>query len=186
MAAIDQIRVSGVAVDEHAARRTLRDQISRLERELSALAISAYPRLETRLHAPSLDRRDRGFRPPGEHPQGNLAPWASVPPHGNLAPWASVPRPRVLSLGELERVRDAIAARLGDLRAAAAAQSARQADAARELERMLADPPAHKWQRITQADLGIPGCGDYHVRPKAGLLGMLMGWWVVKMSSGCP
>jgi len=22
---------------------------------------------------------DRGFRPPGEHPQGNLAPWASVP-----------------------------------------------------------------------------------------------------------
>ena len=92
----------------------------------------------------------------------------------------------MLSLGELERVRDAIAARLGDLQAAAAAQSARQAEAARELERMLADPPAHKWERITHADLGIPGCGDYHVRPRAGLLGMLMGWWQVKMSSGCP
>ncbi len=92
----------------------------------------------------------------------------------------------MLSLGELERVRDAIAARLGDLQAAAAAQSARQAEAARELERMLADPPGHKWERITHADLGIPGCGDYHVRPKAGLLGMLMGWWQVKMSSGCP
>jgi len=172
MAAIDQIRVSGVAVDEHAARRTLRGQIARLERELSAVAIATYPRLDTRVRSLSLD--GRGFRALGEHPQGDLSPWASVP------------RPRVLSLGELERVRDAIAARLGDLHAAAAAQSARQADAARELERMLADPPAHKWRRITHADLGIPGCGDYHVRPKAGLLGMLMGWWQVKMSSGCP
>jgi hypothetical protein len=170
MAAIDQIRVSGVAVDEHAARRTLRDQIARLERELSAVAITSYPRLDTRVRSPVLD--GRGFRPLGEHPQGNLAPWASVP--------------RTLSLGELERVRDALAARLSTLRSAVAEQQAQQADAARELERMLADPPAHKWHRITHADLGITGCGDYHVRPKAGLLGMLMGWWVVKMSSGCP
>jgi hypothetical protein len=150
MAAIDQIRVSGAAVDEHAARRTLRDQIARLERELTAVAIGAYPRLDVRTNLPSLAG------------------------------------PRLLSLGELERVRDGLAARLGDLQAAAAAQSARQADAARELERMLADPPAHKWRRITHADLGMAGCGDYHVRPKAGLLGMLMGWWQVKMSSGCP
>jgi hypothetical protein len=150
MAAIDQIRVSGVAVDEHAARRTLRAQIARLERELSTIAIAAYPRLHVRTQAPPLGG------------------------------------PRLLSLGELERVRDALAARLGDLHDAAATQAARQADAARELERMLADPPAHKWRRITHADLGIPGCGDYHVRPKAGLLGMLMGWWQVKMSSGCP
>jgi hypothetical protein len=150
MAAIDQIRVTGAAVDEHAARRTLRDQIARLERELSAVAIGAFPRLDVRTNTPSLAG------------------------------------PRLLSLGELERVRDALAGRLGDLDAAVTAQAARQADAARELERMLADPPAHKWHRITHADLGIPGCGDYHVRPKAGLLGMLMGWWQVKMSSGCP
>lgn len=150
MAAIDQIRVSGVAVDEHAARRTLRAQIARLERELSAVAIGAYPRLDVRTQGLSLAG------------------------------------PRLLSLGELERVRDALADRLGDLHGVAAAQAARQADAARELERMLADPPGHKWQRISHADLGIPGCGDYHVRPKAGLLGMLMGWWQVKMSSGCP
>jgi hypothetical protein len=150
MAAIDQIRVSGAAVDEHAARRTLRDQIARLERELSAVTIGAYPRLHARAGTEALSG------------------------------------PRLLSLGELERVRDALAGRLGDVKAAAAAQAARQADAARELERMLADPPAHKWRRITHAELGIPGCGDYHVRPKAGLLGMLMGWWQVKMSSGCP
>jgi hypothetical protein len=150
MAAIDEIRVSGAAVDEHAARQTLRDQIARLERELSAVAIGAYPRLPARTDMVALSG------------------------------------PRLLSLGELERVRDALAARLGDVQADAAAQSARQVDAARELERMLADPPAHKWRRITHAELGIPGCGDYHVRPKAGLLGMLMGWWQVKMSSGCP
>ncbi|HET8758868.1 MAG TPA: DUF488 domain-containing protein [Solirubrobacteraceae bacterium] len=29
--------------------------------------------------AHELDELARGFRPPGEHPQGNLAPWASVP-----------------------------------------------------------------------------------------------------------
>ncbi len=26
----------------------------------------------------------------------------------------------------------------------------------------------------------------WHVRPRYGLLGMLMGWWRVKISSGCP
>jgi hypothetical protein len=106
-----------------------------------------------------------------------------------LEPAAPLPRlagPRRLSLGELERVRDALAARLSTLRAAAAAQQERQAVAARELERMLADPPAHKWQRLTNADLGRPGCTTYHVRPRAGLLGMLMGWWQVVVSGGCP
>jgi hypothetical protein len=94
--------------------------------------------------------------------------------------------PRLLSLGELERVRDALAARLVALRAAASAQAARQAQAREELERMLADPPAHRWRRLTNADLGRPGCTTYHVRPRAGLLGMLMGWWQVKISGGCP
>ena len=101
-------------------------------------------------------------------------------------PLPSLAGPRLLSLGELERVRDALAGRLSTLRAAAAAQSARQADAARELERMLADPPAHKWLRLSNADLGLPGCTTYHVRPRAGLLGMLMGWWQVKVSRRLP
>jgi hypothetical protein len=101
-------------------------------------------------------------------------------------PTSSYAGPRRLSLGELECVRDALAGRVSSLRAAAAEQSARQADAARELERMLADPPAHKWLRLSNADLGLPGCTTYHVRPRAGLLGMLMGWWQVKVSGGCP
>jgi hypothetical protein len=52
--------------------------------------------------------------------------------------------PRLLTLGELERVRDHLAARVATLTAAAAEQHRRQAQAAGELERMLADPPAHR------------------------------------------
>ena len=40
----------------------------------------------------------------------------------------------------------------------AAAQQSAQADAARELERMLADPSAHRWVRVSKADLGLSGC----------------------------
>ncbi len=101
-------------------------------------------------------------------------------------PTSSFAGPRLLSLGELECIRDALAGRVSTLRAAAAEQTARQADAARELERMLADPPAHKWLRLSNADLGLPGCTTYHVRPRAGVLGMLMGWWQVVVSGGCP
>ena len=137
-------------VDERAARRTLRAQIARLERDLGAAVVAAYPRL----------------------PAGTAS--------------RSYGGPRLLGLEELERVRDDLAARTGDLEAVAAAQQARQADAQRELERMLADPPAHRWRKLTNADLGLPGCGAYHVRPRAGIVGMLMGWWQVKISSGCP
>jgi len=150
MAAIQQIREAGAAASEGAARRTLREQIARLERELSAITVATYPRLHGCTAVPSLAG------------------------------------PRLLSLGELERVRDALAARLSTLAAAAAEQEARRSVAAAELERMLADPPAHRWQRLTNADLGRPGCTTYHVRPRAGLLGMLMGWWQVKISGGCP
>jgi hypothetical protein len=101
-------------------------------------------------------------------------------------PVPSFAGPRLLSLGELERVRDALAARLVTLRATAEEQAAHQAVALQELEQMLADPPAHKWERISNADLGRPGCTTYHVRPRAGLLGMLMGWWRVVVSGGCP
>ncbi|HET8754511.1 MAG TPA: hypothetical protein VFM58_00785 [Solirubrobacteraceae bacterium] len=101
-------------------------------------------------------------------------------------PVPSFAGPRLLSLGELERVRDALAARLATLHAAAEVRAAHRAVARRELERMLADPPAHKWERISNADLGRPGCTTYHVRPRAGLLGMLMGWWQVVVSGGCP
>src|SRR5690349_23168261 len=94
--------------------------------------------------------------------------------------------PRVLGLGELERVRDGLAERLTVQRAAAADQAARQADARALLERMYLDPPAHRRVRLVNADLGLPGCTAYEVVPRAGVVGMLAGWWHVKVSSGCP
>ena len=51
---------------------------------------------------------------------------------------------------------------------------------------MIADPRRFKSGRISLAALGLPGCGVYRCRPRLGLVGMLAGWWEVKLSSGCP
>jgi hypothetical protein len=110
-------------------------------------------------------------------------------PHGG--PDAAVPvpgpaGPRVLSLGQLERVRDRLADRVAEARAELAALGERQARARVQLERMLLAPGKHRFARIANADLGEGGCGVWQVRPRLGLIGMLAGWWHVKLSSGCP
>ena len=51
---------------------------------------------------------------------------------------------------------------------------------------MYADPPAHKGAQISNAELGLPGCTVYAVRPRLGPVGLLTGWWRVTVSSGCP
>ena len=94
--------------------------------------------------------------------------------------------PRVLGRGDLERVRDALADRLTTLRTAALVQAEEQADAREELERMLADPRAYRGRRMTNAEIGLPGCTVYEVVPRLGPLGRLASWWQVKISSGCP
>jgi hypothetical protein len=94
--------------------------------------------------------------------------------------------PRVLDLGELERVRDRLAGRVGQARAELTALGERQARARVQLERMLLAPGKHRFARVANADLGEGGCGVWQVRPRLGLIGMLAGWWVVKLSSGCP
>jgi hypothetical protein len=99
---------------------------------------------------------------------------------------AGAAEPRIVGLGELERVRDALAARIAEARRALAGRAELETRNHEALERMLADPAAHRWERISRADLGEPGCGHWHSRPRLGPLGMLMGWWRVKVSSGCP
>ena len=94
--------------------------------------------------------------------------------------------PRLLGLGELERTRDDLAARLAQVRERAARQGERQAEARVLIERMLLAPREHKWIRVSNADIGEPGCKNWHVVPRLGLVGMLAGWWHVKISSGCP
>ena len=93
---------------------------------------------------------------------------------------------RLLDLGALERVRDELADRLRALRREAEALGARQAASRRLLERMRLEPGRYRWVRVYAADLGEPGCQSWQVSPRLGLLGMLMGWWRVKLSSGCP
>jgi hypothetical protein len=132
------------AAAERAARRDLRDQIARLERELACAAVDSFPRRE--------------------------------PVRAGRSASAQA-GPRLLTLGQLERIRDELADRIAALRRNRGAE---------QLERMLREPERHRWAVVTSADLGEPGCRVWQVRPRLGLIGMLMGWWRVKVSSGCP
>jgi len=137
--------------DERAARRNLRAQIARLERQLADAFVTAFP-------------------------MGGLQP----PP----APVCA--EPRILGLGELEVVRDDLTERLRDARATISRRADEQHEKRLALERMLLEPGRYRFARISCEDLGEPGCGAWQVRPRMGLIGMLMGWWQVKLSSGCP
>jgi hypothetical protein len=140
----------GAAIGERAARRTLRLQIARLERELADAILAAFPHV--------------------------VVPEAQAPVAG----------PRVLDLGQLERVRDELAERVHVTRVAVAARAEHEARSRALLQEMLREPQRYKFVRIPAADVGERSCGAYHVRPRLGVIGMLMGWWHVKVSSGCP
>ena len=94
--------------------------------------------------------------------------------------------PRVLGLGELERLRDELAERVADAQRALRERTRVEAANHELLRRMLASPADFKWVQVSRDDLGLPGCGHWHSRPRLGPIGMLMGWWRVKVSSGCP
>ncbi|HEU0023134.1 MAG TPA: hypothetical protein VFQ12_00790 [Thermoleophilaceae bacterium] len=138
------------AVDEAGARRTLRRQLALLERELTDLACSTWPRIDLS------SRRVAG---------------------GPAA---------LLSLGELEALRDELSHALADARRRFSERTAIEEANRRLMEELLADPGGHRWVRVSHRDIGEPGCRDWHVRPRLGLLGMLAGWWRVVVSSGCP
>src|SRR3954453_13906344 len=54
------------------------------------------------------------------------------------------------------------------------------------IEEMLLEPKRHKYVRVRAEDIGERGCKQWHVLPRFGLIGILMNWWRVKISSGCP
>ena len=139
-----------VAPDERPARRTLLDQIERLEGELDALVVASWPRK-------AID--------------------VSVPARGG---------PRLLSFEELEQLRDDLAYRLDLARGDCEARARREEEFRLLIEDMLLAPQEYKWVRVSNEDIGEPGCKHWHVRPRWGPFGMLMNWWRVKISSGCP
>ncbi len=93
---------------------------------------------------------------------------------------------RMLGLKELEEERDRLVHRLRTAENELSEIRATHARAHSLLQALLADPASHKWIRVSNEDLGKPGCRHWHSRPRFGILGMLFGWWRVKMSSGCP
>lgn len=95
-------------------------------------------------------------------------------------------QPRVLDLGELERLRDELSDRIAEARVSLAQRARVETDNRELLREVLATPSDFKWVKVTRADVGEPGCGGWHSRPWLGPIGMLMGWWRVKVSSGCP
>ena len=139
-----------IEVDEGAARRTLRDQIAKLERELATLFPAARP--------------------------GDELDWRVRSPGG----------PRVLDVADLESLRDDLADRVEEIRHALRERADSEEENRARLEAIAADPAGHKWERLSNTDIGEPGCKHYHATPRLGLVGMLMGWWRVKVSSGCP
>jgi len=94
--------------------------------------------------------------------------------------------PRVLGVAELERVRDALAYRLSETQRELDRRGAVEEANRGLLESMIAEPARHHWVRVSNEDVGERGCRHWHSRPRWGLLGMLMGWWRVKLSGGCP
>jgi hypothetical protein len=143
-------REDRAVVDHRAARRALRTQIERLERQLGEAVVAGFPHV--------------------------AVPDADPPVSG----------PRLLDLGALERVRDDLAERVHRARVAAHERAEHQARSRALLQEMLREPARHKWVRVAPADVGERSCGAYQVRPRLGIVGMLMGWWQVKVSSGCP
>jgi hypothetical protein len=142
---------STLVPDERAARRTLLDQVARLENELSQVFCSTWPR---KLERPLVAGRGGG--------------------------------PRLLSLAELEELRDDLADRVADSRRALSDRTWVEEQNRRLIEEMLLTPERYKWVRVSHEDIGEPGCRHWHVRPRWSFIGMLMGWWRVVISSGCP
>jgi hypothetical protein len=92
----------------------------------------------------------------------------------------------LLDLGELERARDGLAASVQEMRASAQQRCEHERRARELLRAMELEPGRYKFTRLPAKDLGEGGCGVYEVRPRLGLIGMLAGWWQLKLSSGCP
>ena len=109
-------------------------------------------------------------------------------PHISPRDWSgeTFSGPRLLGLAELERLRDRLALRVGEVRGQVAERAAFERRSRALLQRMKLEPGRYKFARVPVADLGYGHCGVWEVRPRLGPIGMLAGWWQVKLSSGCP
>lgn len=96
------------------------------------------------------------------------------------------PAARIADIGELEAVRDQLVDRLKRVRGQVELRDHDQQEARRLLGRMVEDPESHKWEAVSNQEMGDPGCSSYRVAPVWGPVGALMNWWRVRVSGGCP
>ena len=157
----DRVSLS-TGIDERGARRALRKQIAKLERELAEIVAEGFPHIAppARADASRPDASGRGYLLGGA--------------------------PCLLNLEQLERTRDELAGKVQLARRATAERAELETRARELLERMKREPRRYKFVRLPVRDMGEGGCGVWEVRPRLGLIGMLAGWWQVKLSSGCP
>lgn len=96
------------------------------------------------------------------------------------------PKGHVAGVEELEMIRSDLTRRLAASRAAAERRGEREELARGRIEEMIRDPERHRWEIVTSDETGDVGCKNWRVVPKYGPAGAIMGWWRVKVSSGCP
>jgi hypothetical protein len=94
--------------------------------------------------------------------------------------------PRMLAMGDLEAVRDELVAELAAYREELSARALAEERSRCLREELMLDPAANAGARVRNADVGEGGCCEIRSEPVGGVLGLLMGWWRVVMSSGCP
>lgn len=94
--------------------------------------------------------------------------------------------PRLADVAELATTRDALLSQLAEARAAASRRALRERRAREVRDAMVADPAGHRWEVVSAAETGEQGCTTYRVGPRMGPLGVLMNWWRIKVSGGCP
>ncbi len=94
--------------------------------------------------------------------------------------------PRLLGITELEQTRDDLLARIADVRGVLGDRGYVEEKNRELLERVMAEPERYHWVRVSNEDIGERGCRHWHSRPRWGILGMFMGWWRIRLSSGCP
>jgi hypothetical protein len=160
-------RSAGRAAAERAARESLRSQVAKLERELSGIVAGRFPHVSPGSDAPPPHRAGRPGGFDVAHSSGRAGP-------------------HILTLAELELLRDRLVLRVREAQRQAGQRSELETRSRDLLERMRREPGRYKFVRLPVTDLGEHGCGMWEVRPRLGLIGMLAGWWELKLSSGCP
>ena len=118
--------------------------------------------------------------------ESELAPYTEHLGLSDPPPPVSEPTAHVADIGELEATRDALIEQLRETRAEAVKQADRQQSARTKLDEMVKDPAAHRWDVVSDKEIGDPGCKTYQVQPAWGPIGALMNWWRVRVSGGCP